>query len=115
MTKGKSKIQAKCKRMAKQPKTTCKQVQDDLAERRVTRLDGHVMIQNKHHCPRKRPTHVLTARCIRLGHVVQCPFHPGKFPRHVDECVSCVEGDKRRLRREGGSSKGRVYSCAYKK
>ncbi|KGO75292.1 hypothetical protein PITC_001050 [Penicillium italicum] len=53
--------------------------------------------KGKHHCPEK---HVRTPRCIRLGHVVKCPIHPESYPRRLDECVKCVNADKRLVQQE---------------
>ncbi|CAI7578494.1 unnamed protein product [Penicillium glandicola] len=35
------------------------------------------------HCLYKRPTHVRTRRCIRLGHEVECPIHLNSFSRRL--------------------------------
>jgi hypothetical protein len=51
----------------------------------------------KHHCPEQ---HVLTSRCIRLGHVVQCPIHPKSLPRRLSECVLCNSADRRLVQQE---------------
>ena len=57
-------------------------------------------ISKKHHCLRKRPEHVRTSRCLRLGHVVQCPIHSDSFPLRLSECVKCNSADKRQVQQE---------------
>ncbi|KAJ5816345.1 hypothetical protein N7447_008578 [Penicillium robsamsonii] len=64
-----------------------------------------VEIYDGHHCRRKRPTHVRSLRCLRLGHVVQCPEHPESFPRRLSECVKCNSADKRQVQQERNDRK----------
>ncbi|KAJ5520063.1 hypothetical protein N7463_000516 [Penicillium fimorum] len=64
-----------------------------------------VKIDDKHHCRRKRPTHVRTLRCLSLGHVVQCLEHPESFPRRLSECVKCNSVDKRQVQQERNNRK----------
>ncbi|KAJ5800900.1 uncharacterized protein N7518_002968 [Penicillium psychrosexuale] len=57
-------------------------------------------ISDKHHCLSKRPKHVRTSRCLRLGHVVQCPIHSDSFPLRLSECVKCNNADRRQVQQE---------------
>ncbi|KAJ5592421.1 hypothetical protein N7537_009325 [Penicillium hordei] len=59
-----------------------------------------VKVNDKHHCLKKRPTHVPTQRCIRLGHVVQCPIHTDSYPRRLRECVQCISAERRLVQQE---------------
>ncbi|KAJ6133388.1 hypothetical protein N7471_008603 [Penicillium samsonianum] len=61
---------------------------------------SEVKVDDKHHCLKKRPTHVRTPRCIRLGHVVQCPIHTDSYPRRLSECVPCNSADRRLVQQE---------------
>ncbi|KAJ9486870.1 hypothetical protein VN97_g6460 [Penicillium thymicola] len=54
----------------------------------------------KHHCLRKRPTHAPAPRCIRLGHMVECPFHTDSYSRPLSECVKCISADRRLVQQE---------------
>ncbi|KAJ5372660.1 hypothetical protein N7517_004666 [Penicillium concentricum] len=61
--------------------------------------------KRKHNCPHKPPTHARTLRCLRLGHVVQCPEHPESFPRRLSECVECNSADRRQVQQERNDRK----------
>ncbi|KAJ5210821.1 hypothetical protein N7491_010632 [Penicillium cf. griseofulvum] len=56
-----------------------------------------VEVHGEHHCLHKRPTHVWTRRCTRLGHEVECPIHPNSFSRRSSECVKCNSADRRQV------------------
>ncbi|KAF4771588.1 hypothetical protein HAV15_004439 [Penicillium sp. str.  len=34
------------------------------------------------------------------GHVVQCPIHPGSFPRRLKDCVQCISAERRLVQQE---------------
>ncbi|KAJ5270841.1 hypothetical protein N7505_006599 [Penicillium chrysogenum] len=69
------------------------------------KIEDKIEIKGKHHCLLKRPTHAPTSRCLRLGHVVQCPIHPNSFPRRLSECVPCNSADERLVQQERKNKK----------
>lgn len=74
--------------------------ENKVARKVESKPEDKIKDQNKHHCLRKRPTHVRTSRCLHLGHVVQCPIHPKSFPRRLSECVPCNSADERLVQQE---------------
>lgn len=61
---------------------------------------SEVKADDNHHCLKKRPTHVRTQRCFRLGHMVECPIHPKSFALRFSECVPCNNADRRQVQEE---------------
>ncbi|KAI3391302.1 hypothetical protein diail_7633, partial [Diaporthe ilicicola] len=58
-----------------------------------------------HHCPvcaRKG-----NRRCLKLGHLIECDIHRGKFHSRIHSCVSCAEArarEEKAARKDDGSS-----------
>ncbi|KAJ5530619.1 hypothetical protein N7527_004012 [Penicillium freii] len=89
--KGKNKGKGRGKKRSRSPKEKM------VATKVAMTVENKGEIPNKHHCHRG---HTPTRRCVRLGHVVECPIHPGSFPRRLRECVRCISAERRLVQQE---------------
>ncbi|KAG8163641.1 hypothetical protein KVR01_006938 [Diaporthe batatas] len=60
-----------------------------------------------HHCPvcSKKGNR----RCVKLGHIIECDIHKGKFHSRLFVCVSCSEAcarEEKAIKRDQGSCSG---------
>ncbi|POS76119.1 hypothetical protein DHEL01_v205478 [Diaporthe helianthi] len=60
-----------------------------------------------HHCPvcAKKGNR----RCVKLGHLIECDIHKGKYHSRLFECVSCVEAharEEKATKKDKGSCSG---------
>ncbi|KAJ5680925.1 hypothetical protein N7536_012064 [Penicillium majusculum] len=88
--KGKNKGKGRGKKRSRSPK------ENKIATKVATTGENKGTFLGNHHCRRHAPD----PRCIRLGHVVQCPIHPGSFPRRLKDCVQCISAERRLVQQE---------------
>lgn len=88
--KGKNKGKGRGKKRSRGPK------ENKIATKVATMVENKVKFPKKHHCD----GHAPTWRCLRLGHVVQCPTHTDSFPQRLEDCVQCISAERRLVQQE---------------
>ncbi|CRL20657.1 unnamed protein product [Penicillium camemberti] len=89
--KGKNKGKGRGKKRSRGPKET------KIATKVATTVKNKGTFLGDHHCHGR---HAPTWRCLRLGHVVQCPTHRKSFPRRLEDCVQCISAERRLVQQE---------------